>query len=152
MKLQEIRRALTALVLETSEGAKVLKTDIPAPVQRPAFKIDVLPVTGGDASDGTREKSADIDIFYYPRDRDAPRDENADMAERLLEVLSGGFSAGGAWICLDDDMSVSEEDGVLVCQMMISWSESMAEDGETMDTLIWNREELVFNGDYTAEN
>lgn len=64
MKIQDIRAALTALILPLVEGAKILRTDVSKPAVRPSFKIDVLPVSGGAACDGAREYEVDIDIWY----------------------------------------------------------------------------------------
>ena len=48
MKIKDIRAALTALVRGLEPAAKVVKADEREPVVRPSFRIDVLPVGGGD--------------------------------------------------------------------------------------------------------
>lgn len=141
MMLREIRAALTALVLPLVEGAQVIRTDVSKPAVRPSFKIDVLPVSGGAACAGAREYEVDIDIWYYPREKDRPRDECDAVAGQLLNVLSEGFAAGGIWLPLDEDISIGTSQGVLVAQFATSWVETAAEDGEPMETLAYNREE-----------
>lgn len=143
MKIKEIRTALTALILPLVEGAKILRTDVPKPAVRPSFKIDVLPVGGGAACDGAREYEADIDICYYPKSSDRPRDECDAVAEQLLDALSEGFEACGVWLPLDDTIEVDTSQGVLVAQFGISWVETAAETGEPMEELIYNGEELT---------
>lgn len=143
MKIKDIRAALTALVLSLVEDAKVIRTDIPKPIMRPAFKIDVLPMGGGVSCSGAHEREVDVDIWYYPADEYRPRDECDEVAARLLDALEDGFAAGGVWLSLDDDLTIHMSQGVLVCQFAISWSESAAETGETMETLTYNGEELT---------
>lgn len=143
MKIKDIRAALTALILPLAEGAKILRTDVPKPAVRPSFKIDVLPVSGGPACDGAREYEADVDIWYYPKSGDRPRDECDTVAEQLLDALSEGFSVGGVWLPLDDTIEVDTSQGVLVAQFGISWVETAAETGEYMETLNYNGEELT---------
>lgn len=143
MKNKEIRTALEALILPLVEGAKILRSDVPKPAVRPSFKIDVLPVSGGPACDGAREYEADIDIWYYPKSSDRPRDECDAVAEQLLDTLSEGFEACGVWLSLDEDITIDTSQGVLVAQFSISWVETATETGEPMEELIYNGEELT---------
>ena len=143
MKIRDIRKALEALILPLVEGAKIMRADAPKPVVRPSFKIDVLPVGGGAACDGAREYEADIDICYYPKSSDRPRDECDTVAEQLLDTLGEGFEACGVWLPIDDTIEVDTSQGVLVAQFGISWVETAAETGEPMEELIYNGEELT---------
>lgn len=143
MKIRDLRKALEALILPLVEGAKIMRTDAPKPVVRPSFKIDVLPVSGGAACDGAREYEADIDIWYYPKSGDRPRDECDAVAEQLLDTLSEGFEVGGVWLPIDDTIEVDTSQGVLVAQFGVSWVETAAETGEYMETLNYNGEELT---------
>ena len=143
MKFREIRGALAALLLPLVQGAEVMRPDDKKPLKRPSFKIDVLPVSGGPACDGAREYEADIDIWYYTKSSDRPRDECDAVAEQLLDVLGEGFAVGGVWLPLDDTIEVDTSQGVLVAQFGISWVETAAETGEYMETLNYNGEELT---------
>lgn len=143
MKIKEIRIALTKLVQEIVPGATVIKSDVRKPVVRPSFRIDVLPVGGGAACDGAREREVDVDIWYYPKDTDHPRDECDAVADKLLAALDEGFEAGGVWIPLDEDASCDSSQDVLVVQFTAAWVETAEETGEPMETLIYNGEELT---------
>ncbi len=143
MKIKEIRTALEALILPLVEGAKIMRADAPKPVVRPSFKIDVLPVSGGAACAGAREFETDIDIWYYPKSGDRPRDECDEVAEQLLDTLGEGFEACGVWLPIDDTIEVDTSQGVLVAQFSTSWVETAAETGEPMEELIYNGEELT---------
>lgn len=143
MKIKDIRAALTALVREIAPRAPVVKTDARKPVPRPSFRIDVLPVSGGAACGGAREREVDVDIWYYPKDTDHPRDECDAVADQLLAALDRGFEAGGIWLPLDEDASCDTSQDVLACQFSVSWVETAAEEGEPMEELIYNGEELT---------
>ena len=143
MKIKEIRIALTKLVQEIVPGATGIKTNVRKPVVRPSFRIDVLPVGGGAACDGAREREVDVDIWYYPKDIDHPRDECDTVADKLLAALDEGFEAGGVWIPLDEDASCDSSQDVLMVQFSASWVETAEETGEPMETLIYNGEELT---------
>lgn len=143
MKIRDIRKALEALILPLVEGAKIMRADAPKPVVRPSFKIDVLPVSGSAACDGAREYEADVDIWYYPKSGERPRDECDAVAEQLLDTLGEGFAVGGVWLPIDDTIEVDTSQGVLVAQFGVSWVETTTETGEYMETLNYNGEELT---------
>lgn len=141
MKLSDVSDALKAL-LRSFGDAKVLNRDQREPIERPAYKLDVLPGGSGAACEGARERSAEIDIWYYPKNKDRPLDECTAAAERLAEALSDGFAAGGVWLAPDDELTLDLSDGVLVCQLAVTWFETAAETGEVMETLVYDGEEL----------
>lgn len=143
MKIREIRGALAALLLPLAQGAEVMRPDDKKPLKRPSFKIDVLPVSGGAACDGAREYEAEVDIWYYPKSGDRPRDECDTVAEQLLDTLGEGFAVGGVWLPIDNIIEVDTSQGVLVAQFGVSWVETAAETGEPMEELIYNGEELT---------
>lgn len=143
MQISEVRTALADLVRTADPAAKIIQDDEKEPVVRPAFRIDVLPMGGGAACGGARERTVDVDIWYYPKNTDHPQDECDAAADRLLAALDEGFMAGGIWIPLDEDVSCDSTQGVLVCQFGASWIETAPETGEPMEELIYNGEELM---------
>lgn len=143
MKFREIRGALAALLLPLVQGAEVMRPDDKKPLKRPSFKIDVLPVSGGAACAGARERELDVDIWYYPRDSARPRDEIDEVIYKLLGALDGGFAAGGVWLLPDEEAVCHADKDVLVIQFSVSWVESAGEDGEPMETLRYDGEELT---------
>lgn len=142
MQITEIRQALTALLVHEL-GARVVRADASEPLVRPAYKIDVLPISTRTACEGARERQADIDIWYYPEHAGRPRDECQQAADALTNLLAEGFEVGGVWVELDDWLECDLSDGVLLAQAGISWFETAAESGETMETLVYNGEECV---------
>ena len=141
MDIQTIRDALTALVAGLRPAAPVIKTDSRKPVVRPSFRIDVYPVAGGAACRDAREREVEVDIWYYPKDTDHPRDECDALADDLLAALDDGFEVGGVWISLDENAECDMTQDTLVVQFAADWVETAAEEGEYMETLEINQKE-----------
>lgn len=135
MTIREVRAALTALLKQTAPGIKVSKSDTDKPVVRPSFKIDIFPAEENAACGGTRERSVDVDIWYYPAEREEYLEECSEMAERLTSVLETGIDTGEIVLVPDDTVSTTISLGVLVLQFTLSWCESAAETGEMMENL-----------------
>ena len=87
MTIREVRAALTALLKQAAPGVPVSKSDTDKPVVRPSFKIDIFPAEGNAACGGARERSLDVDIWYYPAERVEYLEECSEMAERLIGEL-----------------------------------------------------------------
>ena len=151
MKLSDIQDTLTVLVLDTlPKGVKALRQDVPEPLPRPSVKIDILPFEVSPACAGMREYDIDVDIWYYPQNKNRPRDECRQAAELLTDVLADGFDVDGeAWLQITDDISCDLSNGVLVLQFQIAWTASTDETGEPMETLILNKKEVT---DYGSNN
>ena len=151
MKLSDIQDTLTVLVLDAlPKGVKVLRQDVPEPLPRPCVKIDILPFEVSPACAGMREYDIDVDIWYYPQDKNRPRDECRQTAEMLTDALVDGFDVGGeAWLQITDDISCDLSNGVLVLQFQIAWTASAGETGELMETLILDKKEVT---DYGSNN
>lgn len=135
MKIREVRAALNALLKQTAPGVPVSKSDTDKPVVRPSFKIDIFPVEGNAACGGARERSIDVDIWYYPAERVEYLEECSEMAERLIAALETGIDTGEIVLVPDDTVSTTISLGVLVLQFALSWCESAGEEGEPMETL-----------------
>jgi hypothetical protein len=151
MQIKQIQNALTTLVLDAlPKGVKVLRQDVPEPLPRPCVKIDILPFEVSPACAGMREYDIDVDIWYYPQDKNRPRDECRQTAEMLTDALVDGFDVGGeAWLQITDDISCDLSNGVLVLQFQIAWTASAGETGELMETLILDKKEVT---DYGSNN
>lgn len=94
MTIREVRAALTALLKQAAPGVPVSKSDTDKPVVRPSFKIDIFPAEGNAACGGARERSIDVDVWYYPAERVEYLEECSEMAERLIAALETGIDTG----------------------------------------------------------
>ena len=127
MTIREVRAALTALLKQAAPGVPVSKSDTDKPVVRPSFKIDISPAEGNAACGGARERSIDVDVWYYPAERVEYLEECSEMAERLIAALETGIDTGEIVLVPDDTVSTTISSGVLC--------ESAAETGDMMETL-----------------
>ncbi len=145
MKQKTVRRALISLLRETFPDVdKVRGADTREPIERPSVKLVLTPAGCRPMCGGTRERSVDIDIWYYA----ANRDECEEAAEALNDALYGGFFAGGAMLYPDDEINTEQVDAnVLVCQFGVTWYETKVETGEPMEKLSVNKEVLVDGSD-----
>ncbi len=143
MRIKEIRRAVTAVIRAADPAARLQNGDASDPAIRGVYRVEVLPAGIAAACAASRERQAKVEICYIPHTKYRPRDECDAAAERLFDALADGFTAGGTWLQPDEDVSFEMQKGVLVMRFRISWSESIAEAGEPMETLVYNREELT---------
>lgn len=143
MRIKEIRRAVTTVIHAIDPVARMQNGDASDPVIRGVYKVEVLPAGITAACAASRERQAKVEIRYTPHTKYRPREECDAAAERLFDALADGFAAGGTWLQPDADISFEMEKGVLVMRFPVSWSESVAETGEPMETLVYNREELT---------
>ncbi len=141
MKQKTVRRALISLLREVfPDVSKVRGADTHEPIERPSMKLVLTPAGCKPMCGGTRERSVDIDIWYYA----ANRDECEEAAEVLQEALYGGFPVGGAMLYPDEKIKTEQVDAnVLVCQFGVTWYETKVENGEPMEKLFVNKEVLV---------
>ena len=90
---------------------------------------------GNAACGGARERSIDVDVWYYPAERVEYLEECSEMAERLIAAFETGIDTGEIVLVPDDTVSTTISLGVLVLQFALSWCESAAETGEMMENL-----------------
>ncbi len=141
MKQKTVRRALISLLRKAfPDVPKVLGADTREPIKRPFMKLVLTPAGCKPMCGGTRERSVDIDIWYYA----ANRDECEEAAEVLNDALYGGFSVNGAMLYPNGKINTEQVDAnVLVCQLRVTWYETKVETGEPMKKLVVNREVLA---------
>lgn len=136
MKLKDIRRGLTAVLRERFPECVSFDTDTKKPVMRGNFKLDIYPVGCGALCGGSRERSVDVDIWYYAPDEHKCQDNCGEVSETLMDALYCGFEVDGITLYPDDDMTCEQvRAGVLVCQFGLTWYETLVETGEPMEEL-----------------
>ncbi len=157
MKLKEVREAVIAVLRGLFPEHKIYGADTRKPVTRPSFKVVIFPAGCGAMCGGSRERSADVDIYYYAADEYEARAEFEEITEALSNAFYAGFDAGNIGIYLDWDISMElTEAGVLICQFGVKWYETIVETGETMKELnlninVQNDMEVLSDGSDDAE-
>ncbi len=139
MKLKEVREAVIAVLRELFPEHEIYGADTREPVTRPSFKVVLFPAGCDAMCGGSRERSADVDIYYYASNEQEARAECEEITEALSDAFYAGFDAGDIGIYLDWDISMELADaGVLICQFGVKWYETIAETGEPMEELNLN--------------
>lgn len=131
-------------------AAEWTRPDTRRPVVRPSYRVDVSSANDM-GTDDYAERDVDVEIYYYPRDAEQPRDELARAAETLRVLLRTGVTVGGAVLEVADTVDSDTTDGILALMLRLEWIETAEDEGEPMETLIFDKEEIV-NGSDNAEN
>ena len=91
----------------------------------------------------------DIEIYYYPQEKERPKDELNEVSQLLKAALRSGVAVSDMQIELSDSIEADVSDGILALMFRLEWIETAEEEGETMNELIFNEKEVV-NGGYDA--
>ena len=75
-------QAVGAALKAAGLAAEWTRSDIRRPVVRPSYRVDVSSADDMGTEDYA-ERGVDVEIYYYPRDAEQPRDELARAAETL---------------------------------------------------------------------
>ena len=136
---QALDDALGAAVSKALRAAALpalrVRDDTEKPLPRPSYRIDLA------AADEARtaeyaERGAEVEVYYYPKDAHAPRNELLTAAEAVRAALGEGIDVGGVWLYLEDEIETDASDGVLACALRLEWIETAGEpEGEPMEEL-----------------
>ncbi len=132
--------AVSAALRECSDTDKPLRvrSDTDKPLPRPSYRID-LAVADDARTAEYAERGAEAEIYYYPKDGHAPRDELLTAADALRAALGEGIDVGGVWLYLEDEIETDASDGVLAVMLRLEWVETAEEpEGEPMEELEYN--------------
>ncbi len=161
MKLKEVREAIIAVLRGLFPEHKIYGADTQKPVTRPSFKVLLFPAECSALCGDTRERSADVDIYYYATNEHEARAECEEVTETLINAFYAGFEVKGIGVYLDWGMSMElAENGVLICQFGVKWYETLVETGEPMENLNLNVQvqndlpmmEVLTNGSDSAKS
>ena len=131
-------------------AAEWTRPDTRRPVVRPSYRVDVSLADDMGAEDYA-ERGVDVEIYYYPLDAEQPRDELARAAETLRVLLRTGVTVGGVVLEVAGAVDSDATDGVLALMLRLEWIETTEDEGEPMETLIYN-EEVITHGSDNAED
>ena len=91
---------------------------------------------GGGRGAEYAERGGEVEIYYYPKDAHAPRNELLTAAEALRCALGEGVDIGGVWLYPEDGIETDASDGVLAAMLRLEWIETAGEpEGEPMEEL-----------------
>jgi len=156
MKQKTVREAIISVIRRIFPEYPVYGANTREPVTRPAFKAMLFPAGCGALCGGSRERSVDVDIYYYASDEHKARAELEEVAEALFTAFYAGFCVGDTELFPDDEISAEQADaGILAIQFGVTWIETLVDSGEPMEDLSINIEienmEVLSDGSDDAE-
>ena len=143
---KDLNSALGTIVSQALQDAGLPaerdRQDVRKPVVRRSFRID-LTTTDSMGTDDYAETGVDVEIYFYPANSSRPRDEVQTAAQALRLALRPGIPVGGVVLEIAETIETDMSDSVLSLMFRLEWVETAAEEGEPMETLIYNGEELT---------
>ena len=147
---KEIDNAIGAVVASALHHASFpavrIRPDISEPIARRSYRID-LSNSDDMGTENYADRGMDVEIYYYPEEKERPRDELNEVSQILKAALRTGICAAGIVIEIDDTIDADASEGVRALMFRLRWIETAAEDGEFMENLVYEKEELVHGSD-----
>ena len=145
ISLETVNREVCSLyqkALDTAgTGAKLVAEDISKPIIRPSGKDELE--DGADArlfSTG-RERTVTFRLYYFAKDRNRPKLENLTVRNAIGQTFLDGITVEGTYLGIDEGVSFTVADGVLVASLELTLTEPVPEaEAELMEELNLNLE------------
>lgn len=136
---KEIDDALGAVVSAALREAELpamrVRDDVRKPLPRPSYRID-LTVSDDTRTSDYAERGAEVEIYYYPKDTDAPQRELLVAADALRAALGEGVDVAGFRLFTAEEIGSDAGDDVLAVTLRLEWIETAEEPvGEMMEEL-----------------
>lgn len=136
---ERISSALTEAGYPTAR----ISNDIIKPVARRSYRIDLYS-TDDMGTECYAERGMDVEIYYYPQDKERPKQELNEISQLLKVVIRSGILVSGVCLELSEGIEADTSDGVLTLMFRLEWIETVQEEGEHMQELVLNEEEVVY--------
>ena len=140
ISLQSLNKAVCTLYRQALEaagtGAPLLAEDVSAPIIRPSGKVELEDGTEARLLASGRERAVPFRLYYFASDKDHPKLENLAVRQAIGEAFLDGITVEDTYIGIDEGVSFTVTDGVLVATLNLTLTEPIPEaDGEPMETL-----------------
>lgn len=139
---------VSAALTDADLTAARIRSDISEPIARRSYRID-LTNTDDTRTETYAERGMDVEIYYYPQEKERPRDELNDASQVLKSALGGGILVSDVHIELSEGIEADVSDGILTLMFRLEWIETKEDEGEMMEKLVIDGEEAV-NGSNDA--
>ena len=117
-------------------GAPLLAEDVSAPIIRPSGKVELEDGVEARLLASGRERTVTFRLYYFASDKDRPKLENLAVRQAIGEAFLDGITVEDTYIGIDEGVSFTVTDGVLVATLDLTLTEPIPEaDGEPMETL-----------------
>ena len=139
---------VSAALTDADLTAARIRSDVSEPIARRSYRID-LTNTDDTRTETYAERGMDVEIYYYPQEKERPRDELNDASQVLKSALGGGILVSDVHIELSEGIEADVSDGILTLMFRLEWIETKEDEGEMMEKLVVDGEEAV-NGSNDA--
>lgn len=140
ISLLSLNKAVCDLYLQALEaagtGASLKAEDVAGPIIRPSGKVELEDGTDARLLASGRERTVTFRLYYFATDKDRPKLENLAVRQAIGEAFLDGITVEDTYLGIDEGISFTVTDGVLVATLDLTITEPIPEaDGETMETL-----------------
>ena len=140
MTLEAVNRAVCALYQQALDaagtGAKLVAEDVSKPIIRPSGKVELEDGTDARVLASGRERTVTFRLYYLAKDRDRPKLENLAVRDAVGEAFLDGITVENTYLGIDEGVSFTVTDGVLVASLELTLTEPVPEaDAEPMEEL-----------------
>ena len=156
ISLQTVNRAICALYQKAlnaaGTGAELVAEDVSKPIIRPSGKVELEDGSDTRLLASGRERTVTFRLYYFAKDRERPKLENLAVRGAIGEAFLDGITVEDTYLGIDEGVSFTVTDGVLVASLELTLTEPVPEaDAEPMEELNLDLE-VTCNGCNTAEN
>ena len=117
-------------------AAPLLAEDVSGPIIRPSGKVELEDGTDARLLDSGRERTVTFRLYYFAANKDRPKMENLAVRQAVGEAFLDGITVEDTYLGIDESVSFTVTDGVLVATLDLTITEPIPEaDGEPMETL-----------------
>ncbi len=117
-------------------AAPLLAEDVSGPIIRPSGKVELEDGTDARLLDSGRERTVTFRLYYFAANKDRPKMENLAVRQAVGEAFLDGITVEDTYLGIDEGISFTVTDGVLVATLDLTITEPIPEaDGEPMETL-----------------
>lgn len=118
-------------------GAALMAEDVRAPIVRPSGKVELEDSSDARLLHSGRERSVIFRLYYFAGDRHHPKMENQMVRQAIGEAFLEGLIVEDTYLGIDEGVSFTVTDGVLVATLALTLTEPLPEpEGEPMENLI----------------
>lgn len=145
MTLKELNQAVCSLVKTAAQAsgltAELVAEDLSAPIVRPCIKVELEENSDAQATQSRVEQTVTFRIYFFAADRYRPKLDNLTMRQALADAFRGGIPVGEDTVPIDEGLSFTVADGVLVASLDLALDQLPEEpEAEPMEDLNQNLE------------
>ena len=131
ISLQAVNQAICTLYQQALDaagtGAELVAEDVSKPIIRPSGKVELEDGSDTRLLASGRERTVTFRLYYFAKDRDRPKLENLAVRGAIGEAFLDGLTGGDTYLGIDEGVSFTVTDGVLVCALDLTLTEPIPE-------------------------